>query len=176
MSLLKNFLKHYFIEHVKPLLNDIVIEGFFSNQSYKSEFSSVVFALNDAYERIVAFEGKFKRGSAFDEANITSLIKDSHKDPSFESTLKDLIDIINKQAKEVIQAETTNVFLLYKKINDILVESKKPSSEIIQNLKVLMISSRNRDNSDFMESQYGQWKVFLEIMKNYVIIGTIEKK
>ena len=63
-----------------------------------------------------------------------------------------------------------------KKIKDILVESKKPSSEIIQNLKVLMISSRNRDNSDFMESQYGQWKVFLEIMKNYVIIGTIEKK
>ena len=176
MSLLKNFLKHYFIEHVKPLLNDIVIEGFFSNQSYKSEFSSVVFSLNDAYDRIVAFEGKFKRGSAFDEANITSLIKDSHKDPSFESTLKDLIDIINKQAKEVIQTETTNVFLLYKKINDILVESKKPSSEIIQNLKVLMISSRNRDNSDFMESQYGQWKVFLEIMKNYVIIGTIEKK
>lgn len=176
MQLLKNFIKTYFTEHVKPLLNDIVIEGFFTNQTYKSEFSSAVFALNDAADRIEAFEGKFKRGNVFDEANITSLIRDSHKDSSFESTLKDMIDKVNKNAKEVIQAETTNVFQLYKKINDIIVESKKPSSDMIQNLKVLMISSRNRDNSDFMESQYGQWKVFLEIMKNYVIIGSIEKK
>ena len=176
MQLLKNFIKHYFIDHVKPLLNDIVIEGFFNNQTYKSEFSSVVFALNDAAERIAAFEGKFKRGSEFDEANITSLIKDSHKDPSFESTLKDVIDRANKNAKDVIQTETTNVFQLYKKITDILVESKKPSSDVIQNLRVLMISSRNRDNSDLLESQFGQWKIFLEIMKNYVIIGNIEKK
>lgn len=176
MQLLKNFIKHYFIDHVKPLLNNIVIEGFFNNQTYKSEFSSVVFALNDAAERIAAFEGKFKRGSEFDEANITSLIKDSHKDPSFESTLKDVIDRANKNAKDVIQTETTNVFQLYKKITDILVESKKPSSDVIQNLRVLMISSRNRDNSDLLESQFGQWKIFLEIMKNYVIIGNIEKK
>ncbi|MCQ2242307.1 DUF5312 family protein [Treponema sp.] len=176
MQLLKNFVKFYFIEHVKPLLNDIVIEGFFMNQSYKSEFSSAVFALNDVADRLEAFEAKFKRGAVYDEANITSLIRDSHKDSSFESTLKDMVDRVNKTAKEVVQTETTNVFQLYKKINDILVESKKPSSDVIQNLKVLMISSRNRDNSDFMESQYGQWKVFLEIMKNYVIIGTIEKK
>ena len=176
MQLLKNFLKHYFTEHIKPLLNDIVIEGFFVNQSYKSEFSSAVFALNDAAERINAFESKFKRGNPFDEANITSLIKDSHKDTSFESTLKDMIDKVNKTAKELIQNETTNVFQLYKKISEILVEAKKPNSDVIQNLKVLMISSRNRDNTDFMENQHGQWKVFLEIMKNYVIIGTIEKK
>lgn len=176
MQLLKNFIKYFFVEHVKPLLNDIVIEGFFSNPAYKTEFSTVVFGLNDAMDRIAMFEGKFKRGSEFDEANITSLIRDSHKDQSFESNLKDMVDKINKNAKEVIQAETTNIFQLYKKINDILVESKKPSSELIQNLKVLMISSRNRDNSDIMESQFGQWKVFLEIMKNYVIIGNIEKK
>ena len=86
------------------------------------------------------------------------------------------IDRINRQAKELIQTETTNVFQLYKKINDILIESKKPSSEVITNLKVLMISSRNRENSDCMENQNGQWKVFLEVMKNYVIIGNIEKK
>ena len=135
-----------------------------------------MFTCNDSLERINAFESKFTRGNEFDETNITSLIRDSHKDATFESTLKSLIDRINRQAKELIQTETTNVFQLYKKINDILIESKKPSSEVITNLKVLMISSRNRDNSDCMENQNGQWKVFLEVMKNYVIIGNIEKK
>lgn len=176
MQLLKNFVNYYFINHIKPLLNDIVIEGYFLNPTYKSEFSSAVFALNDVVDRIEAFEAKFRRGNPFDEANITSLIHDSHKETSFESTLKDIVDRVNKNAKELIQTETTNIFQLYKKINEILIESKKPSSDVIQNLKVIMISSRNRDNTDFLENQFTQWKVFLEIMKNYVIIGTIEKR
>ena len=82
------------------------------------------------------------------------------------------IVLIDQDDIESIQTKSE----LYKKINDILIESKKPSSEVITNLKVLMISSRNRDNSDCMENQNSQWKVFLEVMKNYVIIGNIEKK
>ena len=176
LQLLKNFFTKFYAEHVKPLLNDIVIEGYFNNAAYKSEFSGSVFTCNDSLERIEAFEAKFDRGKEFDEANITSLVRDSHKDPSFESTLKIMVEKINKEAKELVQAETTNVLQLYKKISDILVESKKPASDVITNLKVLMISSRNRENSDIMESQNGKWKIFLEIMKNYVIIGSIEKK
>ena len=49
---------------------------------------------------------------------------------------------------------------------------KKPSSEIISNLKVLMMSSRNRDNTNFLEANYEKWNIFFEIMKNYVIINT----
>lgn len=175
MQILKNFVQIFYENHVKPLLNDIVIEGFFNNAAYKSEFSAMVFACNESIERITAFEKKFARNAPFDEANIISLIRDSHKDPAFEQTLKDTVDKINRTAKELIQTETTNIFQLYKTINDILVETKKPSSEIITNLKVLMISSRNRENSEFMENTNQQWKIFLEIMKNYVIIGNIEK-
>ncbi len=175
-QLLKNFVKLFYEDHIKQLVNDIVIEGFFSNAQYKSDFSSAVFAINDAMERLTAFETRFARNNDFDESNIASLIRDSHKDASFETTLKALIDKVNKCAKDTIQAETSNVFNLYKKIGDIMVESKKPSSDAIQNLKVLMISSRNRENSNFLEQSFEQWKTFLEIMKNYVIIGTIEKK
>ncbi len=176
MQILKNFIKFYFEPHIKQLFNDIVIEGFFNNPTYKSEFSAIIFSCNESMDRIAAFERKFQRGQPFDEANITSLIKDSHKDSGFENTLKDLIEKINKEAKDIIHAETSCVFQLYKKINDVILESKKPSSEVITNLKVLLISSRNKGNSEVMENQNGQWKTFLEIMKNYVIIGKLEKK
>ncbi len=176
LYILKNFIKEYFELHIRNLFNDIVIEGFFNNPTYKSDFSAAVFACNESLDRIKAFETKFTRGNEFDEANITSLIRDSHKDAAFGATLKKLIDKINKQAKDLIQAETTNIFRLYKKIKDVLIESKKPNSEVITNLKVLMFSSRNRENADFLESQNPQWKIFLEIMKNYVIIGSLEEK
>ena len=38
-----------------------------------------------------------------------------------------------------------------------------------------MSSTRNRDGSGILEQQYEQWKTFLKIMKNYAIIGDIEK-
>lgn len=176
MQILKNFLKLYYEPHVKPLLNDIVIEGYFSNPAYKSEFSSYVYALNESIDRITGFEEKFHRNGDFDEAQITSLIRDSHKDNVFVGRLKELVDNINKTAKDTIQTEVNNVFHVYKIAGEILVESKKSSSDSIGNLKVLMLSSRNRDNSETLEKQYSLWKVFLEIMKNYVIISNVEKK
>ena len=48
--------------------------------------------------------------------------------------------------------------------------AKKPTSEIISNLKVLLLSSRNKDNTDLLEQQYQKWEIFFKIMKNYVII------
>lgn len=176
MQILKTFVKNFYEGHVKPLLNDIVIEGMFNNPTYKSDFSSTVFACNEILERIEGFEQMFNRGSEFDEANIVGLIHDSHKDQSFENSLKNLCEQINHEAKNLLQAEVNNINSLNKKISDIISESKKPSSDSIQNLKVLMISSRNRDNSNILESQHEQWNVFLEIMKNYVIIGGKEKK
>ena len=176
LQILKTFLKKFYDDNVKSLLNDIVIEGFFNNPSYKSDFSSAVFACNESTEKIEYFEQLFNRGNQYDEANITGLIHDSHKDAGFEMQLREIVEKINREAKQVLQSETNNLFLLYKKIADILVESKKPSSDVISNLKVLLISSRNRDNAEKLESQHEQWKVFLEIMKNYVIIGSVDKK
>ncbi|MBR6154000.1 MAG: hypothetical protein IKQ43_06155 [Treponema sp.] len=176
MQILKNFLNMYYTEHVKPLLNDIVIEGYFSNPAYKSEFSSYVFSLNESSERITQFEEKFQRGKQYDEAQITGLIRDSHKDNIFVTRLKDLVDNINKTAKELIQNEVNHVFHVYKIAGEILLESKKANSDTISNLKVLTLSSRNRDNTEILEKQYGLWTIFLEIMKNYVIITNVEKK
>src|SRR5574344_145269 len=174
IQVVKTFLHVYYNEQVKTLLNDIVIEGFFNNPAYKSEFSASVYACNDASQRVEAFEQKFARGGEFDEAIISSLIRDSHKDADFTLKIKDMIEQINRQAKNIIQAEATNVYDLYTKIGELLIDSKKPTPDSISNLKVLMGSSRNRDNSSMLEQQFGQWKIFLEIMKNYAIIGNIE--
>ena len=176
MQILKTFDKIFYEDHTKALLNDIVIEGFFNNPNYKTDFSSIVFTCNETSERIAAFEKMFTRGNEYDEVNISSLIHDSHKDSSFATTLRTMIEKINAQAKSIIQSEVNSFHHLYKIIQDIELESKKPSSDEIANLKVLTMSSRNRDNFETMEAQTDQWKIFLDIMKNYVIIGSIEKK
>lgn len=174
MEVTKTFFMTFYGENVKTLLNDIVIEGFFNNPAYKTEFSSAVYACNDSFDRIAEFEKAFTRDGAFDEAIIASYIRDSHKDNDFGLKLKDLVEEIDTQARKLIQTEATNVYELYLKIGEILLDSKKPTPDSISNLKVLMGSSRNRDSSTLLEQQFPQWKIFLEIMKNYAIIGNIE--
>ena len=176
MQVLKTFIIVFFQNKVRSLLNDIAIEGFFNVPDYKTEFSSEVYAVNDTLAHIEAFEKQFEQGEPFDEDLISSLIQDSHKDDSFLSRLKMLVDKIEKEAKTVLQIEASKVYHLAEKVSTIAIEAKKPTSDIVTNLKVLTMSSRNRDNYDFLDKTADRWKIFLDIMKEYVILTKNEKK
>ena len=174
LKVLKNFLQSFFPDELKSLLNNIVIEGFFNNPSYKSQFSSSVYLACESLNRIQAFEASFARGGEFDEALIGSYIKDSHKDGDFLKKLTSTVDTINVEAKSIIQREVSALNSLYVEMGDLLQDAKKPACEIVSNLKVLMMSSRNRDSTDSFEKQYPLWHIFFEIMKNYAIINVAE--
>ena len=170
MQVLKGFVSIYYEPKVKQFLNDIVIEGFFNATDYKSEYAADVYAVNDAMAHVKAFEQMFGHGSPYDENMIVGLIKDSHKDASFLTRLKTVVDRIDKEAKGIIQNQVINIARLYDKVNEILVETKKPMSDVISNVKVLAMSSRNRDNFEFLDTTIHQWKLFLDIMGDYVSI------
>ena len=171
MRILKTFLRIYLPEGVKGLLNDLVIEGFFNNPAYKSTFSTTVYAAINASSKIQDFEDSFGNDQRNSIAVMQSYVNDSHKDKDFYRKLEKMVVTTNNEAHELMQAITSNLFLLYKNLGELLADSKKPSSEIISNLKVLMISSRNKENTNTLEIQYPDWKIFFEIMKNYVIIN-----
>lgn len=176
LKILKNFLKIYLPSSVKGLLNDLVIEGFFNNPAYKSNFSSIVYSCINADVEVQNFEDSFGVNKKNSIAVLESYIKDSKKDKDFYKRLDKMVQIINNDAHNVLQAQVTALFSLYKEMGELLADAKKPSSEIISNLKVLMLSSRNRENTSFLETQYGNWNIFFEIMKNYVIINTGDMK
>lgn len=171
LRVLKTFLKIYLTPPAKTLLNDIVIEGFFNNPTYKSSFSSIVYAAINSEEILEAFEASFGNDKPNSIAVLESYIKDSKKDKDFFKRLEKMVNDINNQAHENLQNIVTNLCDLYKQLGELLADAKKPSSEIISNLKVLMMSSRNRDSTSFLEANYNNWKIFFEIMKNYVIIN-----
>ncbi len=174
LQTMKTFINMYFSEAVRTVLNNIVIEGFFSNPSYKTDFSSQVYACNEIPNRLAAFEKSFERGEKNDEANLLGIISDCASDPSFIKLLGENVKSINNQAYAIIQEESKNLFSLYKQISELILDAKKSKSDLISNIKVLMASSRNRDGSGILEQQHSSWKTFLKIMKNYAIIGELD--
>lgn len=176
LKILKSFSSFYYTESLKTLFNDIVIEGFFNNPNYKSQFSQTVFSANEVAEKIQAFENSFSPGSSNYDQIIKGYIRDSHKDSDFSKKLVTEVESLNAEAKSLIQHQVTALFSLYNQVGDLLQDAKKPSCEIVSNLKLLMMSSRNKDSTDFIEKNYEKWKVFFDIMKNYAIITTVDKK
>ena len=78
---------------------------------------------------------------------------------------------VNASAQKLVQEEIHHLQTAYIQINELLADAKKANSEIISNLKILMMSSRNRDGIDLLERQLPNWAIFFEIMKNYTIIN-----
>ena len=172
MRILKTFLRIYLTEGIKGLLNDLVIEGFFNNPAYKSDFSTTVYAAINAGSKLQEFEDSFGNDQRNSIAVMQSYVNDSHKDKDFYRKLEKMVVTTNNEAHQLLQNTTSTIHQLYKYLGELLADSKKPSSEIISNVKVLMISSRNKENTNNLEIQYPDWKIFFEIMKNYVIISS----
>lgn len=171
LKILKTFLVIYFPDSIKALLNDIVIEGFFNNPNYKSSFSTIIYSALNADEDLKKFEDSFGNDKKNSIAVLESYIKDSKKDKDFYNRLEKMVDSINNDAHETLQLIVSNLVSLYRLLGELLQDAKKPSSELISNLKVLMMSSRNREYTNFLEANYGNWNIFFQIMKNYVIIN-----
>ena len=176
VQLVKTFIHYFMNEPIKALLNDIVIEGFFNNSATKTEFSSNVFAAAEIPADFENFENSFDRNAPNDIAVLEGFIRDSHKDPEFLTKLAANVDTINRQAYNLVQTSTKKLYTLYMQISEMLVDSKKSAPDTITNIKVLLNSSRNRDAFEQLELQFESWEIFLEIMKNYVVVGEVEKK
>lgn len=171
MRILKTFLAMYMSDSIKALLNDIIVEGFFNNPQFKSDFAADIFAALESSNEVQEFENSFNRGEQNSTTTLDGYIHDSHNDPEFFKKLEQMVVNINNQANKLISREINNLNKVSKHIDSLLQDSKKPTSEIISNLKVLMMSSRNRDNTDLLEQQFPKWELFFEIMKNYAIIS-----
>lgn len=175
LQVLKTFMTVFMTASVKTVLNNIVIEGFFNNQNYKADFSGTIYAMNEIENQIAEFDNTFDRGGKNDEAELRGLVRDSRSNADFLKKVGSMVDNINNQAHKLIQETSKILYELYVQIGELIVDSKKSKSDMVSNIKVLLSSARNHDGAGMMEQQYDNWKLFLKIMKNYAIIGDIEK-
>ena len=170
LSVVKTFLKRYYSEPIRSVVNDIVVEGLFSNPAVKTSFSQTVFAVNDSMNLITQFEDAFGSGQKYSLTSINNLIADSHKNADFSKKLTNLVDTINNEAKDIIQKVSSLLLLLHDNLGDCITDTKRSKSELVSNLKGIMFSSRNRESTSLLELQYPLWQNFFDIIRNYVII------
>ncbi len=174
VQVIKSFVEIYFNEEIQALLNDIVVEGFFTLPETKTDFSSAVFDCLESLNEIKGFENSFARNEKNDLTLLTSYINDSKKDPEFVRTLGNMVLEINNAAKNLTQKQSTKFYELYNLLLAILEDSRLSTPELVTNIKFLFTSSRNRETVDLLDKSLPKWAAFLNLMKHYAQLGVIE--
>lgn len=174
-TVLKSFVSQFYTDQIQAFLNDIVVEGFFTNPSYKTEFAAKVFACTESLARIQEFEQRFEKDAPFDISIIKNMAIESHKNADLGKKLSKQIDTINAVAQHLLRNEVKVLKELYGIIEALLSETHKSKTENITNIKMLFSSVRNRDSVEILEKEFNLWNFFLDIMKNYVIINSTDK-
>ncbi|MDE6349744.1 MAG: hypothetical protein K2K67_01925, partial [Treponemataceae bacterium] len=103
-------------------------------------------------------------------------IRDSRRNTDFLARLAVSVDAINTQAHRLVVDSVQKISRLSTQVNELIIEGKKSQRVVITNIKVLLNSSRNRETAELLDTQFPSWKLFLDVMKNYVTISSAEKK
>ena len=174
-TVLKSFVLQFYPEQIQALLDDVVVEGFFSNPAYKTEFAAKAFACTETILHIKEFEEKFEKDGPFDIAILRNLATESHKNADLGRKLTKKIETINAVMQHLLKNEVKALKDLYGILQSLLSEAHKSKTDNITNIRMLFSSARNRDSVEILEKKLNLWNFFLEIMKNYVIINSTDK-
>ena len=87
-----------------------------------------------------------------------------------------MVATANADAKEVVQTQVSYLYDLYRMLVMLFEDSHNSTPTVMSNIKLLFTSSRNRSRADLVEQSLPKWAFFLSIMKNYAVIGSLERR
>ena len=173
VKILKSFVNYFYSEQIQSLLNDIVVEGFFNNPDYKTEFAQKVFACSETAGKIKEFENMFAKGGSLDIAILKSYAREYNSNQDLGKKLAISIESANNAANKLLRTECIAFKQMHTLLKGLLEEAHKVSASEITNIKLLFNSSRNKEKVMLLESQFNKWQFFIDIMKNYVALNNL---
>ena len=175
MQLLKSFTEMYFETHYKTFLRSLLIEGFFANKQIEGQYAAIYRSCEMLLGKIKNFEQLFKPKGQCNLIEIQGYITEIEKGKDMKKQLQKIVEIANMQAKAVVQTGSKAYADLYAFTEHLLEDIKAPTLELITNLKALVVSSKNKESFTRLEQDRHIFAMFLEIMKNYAVFGSLEK-
>lgn len=165
----------YFEMHYKTFLKSLLIEGFFANKQIEGQYAAIYRSCEMLLGKIKNFEQLFKPNGQCNLIEIQGYIAEIEKGKDMKKQLQKIVDIANMQAKTIVQTGSKAYADLYAFTEHLLEDIKAPTPELVTNIKALVVSSKNKESFTRLEQDRHIFAMFLEIMKNYAVFGSIEK-
>lgn len=172
----KTFILEIYEEQIKETINQLILEAFFNEKDFQTDFSNKFFSANELKDYMLGFEeslsttGKnsfqylktvlhnFRANTATGENKVIKLIE----------TTNDRIRHANEKCADILYQLGTS---LYKIIQDY----KSPKPTYISNVKNIR-GGQNKEFINNLASSYNSTAKYIKIIKNFVMVDPASKK
>ena len=165
----KTFLFENYEHDIKDIINTIILEGFFIEKEYQTDFSNVFFAVNEFKENFSAQEELLATSPSYSFRLLQTFTLKSTN--SNNTKVKKIIEVLNEKIYNINKKAGELFYALGNKIYEILQDYKSQKPLKISNIKIIK-GVQNREFINQLLQGYNDIAKYIKIIKNFVTIGT----
>jgi hypothetical protein len=174
LSLCKTFESRYvsgaFLESVRRL----VVEGFFQNAVLRSRLTDSIGYLEKMGSRIAAFEEISASNPRSGAAALRVALDESVKGKDRTDAVEKIVRTLDDRAKELVSNDVKVLRILAESIFDVMSDFRKPTPELVSNIKTLAVSKDKALIPNLVNGYNGTAK-FLKIMQAYLVVSALHE-
>lgn len=174
IEIIKTYTKVFFESKIEPFLRELIVEGYFEDKNFQKDLASNYYYCSSILGKLTEFEEFMFAKSEHSIDVIKGYLTRLEAGGDFERSLSKIIDIINMKAASIVNEAGRHYFDLLKACNLIVKDSHKSIPDYVNNLKAMIISTRNKERFAALEENMQNFEGFIEILKHYVILDVPE--
>ncbi|MGL4987074.1 MAG: hypothetical protein ACRC5H_08070, partial [Treponemataceae bacterium] len=140
--------------------------GFFADTTKRDTFSHILHNCLEIESTIAQFEKTLALGGESDFSLIAQFLNTAKNDSDM-ATIKNKINIINTNAKNLLDTQIQNLDALMQFIIKIYADAKLPRPATILNINLLFSSTRNKARAEELEKSIPLWQNFMQTITAY---------
>lgn len=172
LQILKSFTRVYFDGKIRDPLNMVMVEAFFEKKAFQTSLSETYYACERISGELVQFEETLKGKGRYSIVLLNTKIKELKQGSQNQDIINRIVTSINKRAQEVIEEKSKLYHRLAIHLQEIINDFKKPTPDIISNIKGIG-GHRNKELISTLVEGYNALARYLKIVRHFVVL--IEK-
>lgn len=177
LRLTKTFILKIYEEKIREVVNSIIVDGFFIEKDYQSQFSNDFFAVNELKEYILGIEENLANSPKVSFNYLGNVLRSlSSKTTNTNITKASyLIEQLNERIKNVNEKCASLFYKLGVNIYKIITDYKQQKPKYISNIKVIK-GSQNREFMGQLVNAYNDIAKYIKIIRNFITLEVKTEK
>lgn len=170
IKITKTFILELYEKTVKEHINTLILEGYFTEKEYQTEFSNVFFAANELVNVVADCESKLSSSGKYSFDYLMMLLKNYKSNSKVgENKISMQIDTINERIRYCNEKCANILFKLASNIYNMIQDYKSQKPTFITNIKSIK-GSQNKEFIGHLASSYNDIAKYVKLIKNFIIV------
>ena len=172
LKITKTFIYFVYEPVIKDVVNSFILEAFFNEKEYQTNFSNKFFTANELVEYFKSFEDSLANSGSNSFRLLYAMCGKNAN--SNENKVKRTIELINEKIETCIKKCAETYYGLAVRLYEVLQDYKLQKPVKINNIKIIK-GSLNKEFINQLATCYTDFTKYIKIIKNFVNVDAAQK-